>query len=60
MKLQEAIKVQTALIKHGTEILSTPELYALKLSNGAMKRVKAGRRYFPETAWQLLPGETEE
>lgn len=58
MKLLEAIEILTALINHGTEVLTTPEIYATKLGIEALKRIKDLRyKGYAETHVKL-PGET--
>ena len=60
MKLDEAILIATALVEHGTEILTTPEIYALRLSIEALKRIRELRliRLFGYDT--TLAGETKE
>lgn len=58
MKLEEASIISTALVEHGAKVLTTPEIYAVKLGIEAMNFKQAWEKgqYFPPG--YLLPGET--
>ncbi|MBA7555107.1 hypothetical protein ES705_47759 [subsurface metagenome] len=59
MKLKKAIEIQKELLDADNIDLTEDEKDAIKLLIEAGKRLVENRRDFPETAWLLLPGETE-
>ncbi|MBA7666856.1 hypothetical protein ES703_74939 [subsurface metagenome] len=60
MKLKEAITVLSLQLRLQHLLGKFREADAVKLGIEALKRLRELRIDNPETAWQLLPGETED
>jgi hypothetical protein len=59
MKPEKAIEILNDLLGEGPQFPPDDRRDAVKLGIEAMKQLLENRRDFPETAWLLLPGETE-
>ncbi len=60
MKLEEAITDLSLQMEVKRRLGKSREADAVKLGIEALKRLQELRIDNPETAWQLLPGETED
>ncbi len=60
MKLEKAIEIETIHNDHNPNFTDAERREAHQLGIEALKRLQELRIDNPETAWQLLPGETED
>jgi hypothetical protein len=60
MKPKKAIEILNDLLGEGPQFPPDDRRDAVKLGIESLKQLLENRRDFPETAWLLLPGETED